>query len=82
MMAGLDESRKREAWGTPELRELFGGWLEKMEGSVVDFVGSHPGADTRDVARQFGISKGSAQFLINKAAQEGKLKFSVVARAK
>lgn len=78
MMEGFDETQKMAAYATPEIRQLFEEWVQRMEASVLQFVKKEGTTSPQDIASHLGISLESVVFLVNKLTREGKLKFGSI----
>jgi hypothetical protein len=73
MVTTMDEYAQIESLSNPEIRSLFIDWMEELEKEILDFYKKGKADAPDKLAGQFGISRKSADFLIKKMKQEGKI---------
>lgn len=69
----MTRSQQLMAVADPELLVLFEEWLEELEKEVVAFTKKSPSLNASDLARNLGISRAGAVFLITKLKGDGRL---------
>ena len=69
----VTRSQQLMAVADPELMVLFEEWLEELEKEVEAFAKKSPSLNPSDLARNLGISRAGAVFLITKLKRNGRL---------
>ncbi len=69
----MDEYAQIESLSNPEIRSLFIDWMEELEKEILEFYKKGKKDAPDELAGQFKISRKSADFLIKKMKQEGKI---------
>lgn len=76
MMASFHEHAEATKFATPELRQLFEEWVEKIEEEIVQFVDKAGNVDPEAIAEHFKLSKESVIFLLVQLAKKEKIQFT------
>jgi hypothetical protein len=67
------QSRQLAAITDPELLVLFEDWLEEIEEEVISFTVKNGDADADELARNLGLSRRGATFVLSKLKREGRI---------
>jgi hypothetical protein len=67
------QSKQLMAITNPDILVLFENWLDELEEEVMKFVNEHQNLDPLELAKNLGLSKSGASFMIAKLQQEDKI---------
>jgi len=79
MLNAIRETSALAVHATPELQQTFGEWLKALEGKAEILVRQSP-VDTMALAKALNVTEASANYLLARLAQSGKI--TLVGRAR
>lgn len=77
MLAAIHKTTSMAAFATPELRTLFGEWMESLEREALTALEQQGEVDATALASELKISEASAIHLVAHLASKGKVNLSI-----
>jgi hypothetical protein len=73
MVDKVARSKQLSTMVEPEILSLFEDWLEELDDEVVAYVKRTGSRDAETLAKECGLSRSGAKFLITKLSREAKI---------